>query len=53
MVIFRKKDDYYITFLKYARERIREEKPIIDYSDAFNHVHSKHPEVGDQTFKLT
>ena len=53
MLLFRNKpDDYYITFLKYAREKIREQAPI-EFSDVFNYVHTKNPEVEELPFKRT
>ena len=47
-----KRDDYYITFLKYAREKLREEAPI-EFSYVFKHVHSKNLEIGELPFKRT
>ena len=47
----RKKDDYYITFLKYAREIMGE--GTVDYPAVFEHVHSIHPKVSEEAFKRT
>ena len=48
-----KKDDYYITFLKYARERMGAGDGTVDYSDMLDHVLSIHREVKEQAFKRT
>lgn len=48
-----KKDDYYITFLKYARERMGAGDGTVDYSDMLDHVCSIHREVNEQSFKRT
>ncbi len=45
-------DDYYITFLKYARKKMSFEGTI-DYVDIFGHVHGIHPEIKESNFKRT
>lgn len=48
-----KKHDYYITFLKYAREKMEVGEGTVDYTDFFQHVHSIHGDVSEQAFKRT
>ncbi len=48
-----KKDDYYITFLKYAREIMDAGDGTVDYSDMLDHVRSIHREVNEAAFKRT
>ena len=46
-------DDYYITFLKYAREQMRVRKGGLDYAGIFEHVCNIHGEVDELAFKRT
>ena len=48
-----KKDDYYITFLKYARDKMVVGDGTVDYDDVFEHVHSIHGDVSEHAFKRT
>ena len=49
----KKKDDYYITFLKYAREQMGVGEGTVEYADIFPHVHSIHDDISEQAFKRT
>ena len=45
-----KTDDPYITFLKYAREKMREGEPP-HFTGAFDHVRDLHPEFKQDAFQ--
>ena len=49
----KKKDDYYITFLKYAHEKMGIGDGTIEYADVFDHVRRIHDDVSEQAFKRT
>lgn len=48
-----KQDDYYFTFLKYAREKLDVGEGTVDYSDVLKHVRQIHDEVSEPAFKRT
>lgn len=48
-----KKYDYYITFLKYAREKMEVGEGTVDYNEVFQHVHSIHGDMSEPAFKRT
>ncbi len=49
----KKKEDYYITLLKYARENMVVGEGEVDYPAVFEHVRSLHSQVSEQAFKRT
>ena len=46
----KRKDDPYITFLKYAREKMREGKPP-HFTEVYHHVYGLHPELRQDAFQ--
>ena len=46
----RKKDDYYITFLKYVHRAIGEGRTV-EYPDVWPHVQGIHPTVSEEAFQ--
>ena len=48
-----KKDDFYITFLNYARDQLLVGDGTVKYSAVLEHVRSVHSEVNERAFKRT
>ena len=50
--MFRKKDDYYILLLKYAREQI-EKGNTVHFKEVYDHVRAAYPSLNEEAIKRT